>query len=531
MAPSDLAANLAPEPGGSALVESAPRTALGRWAERIDDRLNPILVREVRQGLRSNGFRNLFWLTLVLATCSCGFTMAMHGIEGTTVSNGRGFLGWTMGLMRLATGFFVPFVAFQSVSSEWEDRTRDMLQLSGLGSWAIVRGKLVAALMQALLFYCAFLPFLALAFLMRGVDLQEIIVGLNASLASCLVSTTFGIFLASLGRTRTLRVFLFALLAVVLLFWGGTSGVFLSSLGRTTTVSLESIGIPWVMASVPVSYGITFARNRFAHEYENQSTPLRVLTTVLLFAIPLFVLFLAWTSSVTGVIDEGLFGTLLTGLIAISLLFASEGETMSRRVAARVPRSGLRAFLAIPWLPGGGRGLIYFTLHALLLLGLSLAFKVLPASARFSSPAPFALPILSVAALYGFLMIAPSTYFMRNQKSLSNRRVLSILIAFGIPFTGMMVSGFGQMLGRFRAQVRAYDILSIPHVLTAVGRGNAGVWIYVVLGGLALFCLALNFKRLTASVAEVHAAVRENRERSAAVQRMASARSSAEEPA
>lgn len=499
--------------------------------ERIDDRLNPILVREVRQGLRSNGFRNLFWLTLVLSTCACGFTMAMHVIEERTITNGRGFLSWTMGLMRLATGFFVPFVAFQSVSSEWEDRTRDMLQLSGLGSWAIVRGKLVAALMQALLFYCAFLPFLALAFLMRGVDLQEIIVGLNASLASCLVSTTIGIFLASLGRTRTLRVFLFALLAVVLLFWGGASGVFLSSLGRTSTVSLESIGIPWVMASVPVSYGITFARNRFAHEYENQSTPLRVLTTVLLFAIPLFVLFLAWTSSVTGVISEELFGNLLMGLIAISLLLASEGEKMSRRVAARVPRGGLRAFLSIPWLPGGGRGLIYFTLHAILLLGLALAFQVAPTSARYLALAPYALPLLSVSALYGFIMIAPSTFFMRNQRSLSNRRVLSILVAFGIPFTGMMVSGFGQMLDPYRTQVRFYDILSIPHVLNALGRGNARDWIYVVLAGIALSCLALNFKRLTASVAEVRHAVRENRERSAALQRLSSAQGSAEDRA
>ncbi|HTF91226.1 MAG TPA: hypothetical protein VK843_22630, partial [Planctomycetota bacterium] len=53
---------------GAPAPASAPTSAWSRLWPWIDYRLNPILVKEVRQALRGRYFRNLFWFTVVAAT-------------------------------------------------------------------------------------------------------------------------------------------------------------------------------------------------------------------------------------------------------------------------------------------------------------------------------------------------------------------------------------------------------------------------------------------------------------------------------
>jgi hypothetical protein len=159
---------------------------------RIDDRLNPILVKEVRQSLRGKYFRVLFWITLGVGTL-IGLSVVASLGGGDSDETGQVFFMSMFGVLSAAVHCFVPFSAFLSTSAEWDENTYDLLVISNLRPRQIVQGKLLSALIQALLYYSTFGPFLVFAFLLNGVDLLSIVALLSGSLATCVALTMLGI--------------------------------------------------------------------------------------------------------------------------------------------------------------------------------------------------------------------------------------------------------------------------------------------------------------------------------------------------
>jgi hypothetical protein len=202
------------------LSEPAAAPAAGVAApdrKRLDDRLNPILVKEVRQALRGRYFRWLFWLTLLAATLTALAIVAAETATGNATAFGDVFFLWTFGLMSAAVHGFVPFWAFLSTSAEWDENTYDLLVISNLRPRQIVYGKLLSALIQALLYYSTFGPFLVFAFLLNGVDLYSLIVILIGSVATCVTLSLVGIAASSLASVKVLRILLMALFGAGLL--------------------------------------------------------------------------------------------------------------------------------------------------------------------------------------------------------------------------------------------------------------------------------------------------------------------------
>src|SRR5690606_11497354 len=151
--------------GGQGPMNADPRFPKS-WPvpiERLAERANPILVKEVRQALRGQYFRLVFWLTLSAATV-IGLVVLMAA-SATNEAQGIGFFNTIFGCLAIAAHGFVPFAAFVAMGSEWEENTYDLLVLSNLRPCQIVIGKLLAAGTQALLIYSAFVPFLVFAFL------------------------------------------------------------------------------------------------------------------------------------------------------------------------------------------------------------------------------------------------------------------------------------------------------------------------------------------------------------------------------
>ena len=80
--------------------EMPARRRLQAW---IDDRLNPILVKEVRQALRGRYFRNLFWFTVVAATGMSVLRILSAEGEGRVGSMGPSFFLFNFGVMATTT--------------------------------------------------------------------------------------------------------------------------------------------------------------------------------------------------------------------------------------------------------------------------------------------------------------------------------------------------------------------------------------------------------------------------------------------
>ena len=164
------------------MSERVDRLPLG---ERVLDRFNPILVREIQQAVSGRAF-----LITVSVSLTCVVLVAMliaWGDSGTQI--GREAFIWTLRLFTPVAIFFVPLQAFISTRHEVSGGTAEHLLLTRLRPGAIVRGKLFAAMVQFIVFVSLFAPLMALTFLLRGVDVPTIAVLLALGCLGCLCST------------------------------------------------------------------------------------------------------------------------------------------------------------------------------------------------------------------------------------------------------------------------------------------------------------------------------------------------------
>ena len=172
--------------------------------ERFVESVGPIVVKEVRQGLRAKVFA-IFFGTLLVVCLSMALVAVAEASDSAT-AYGKDFFGAYLTALGAVTFFVIPFVAFRSMLRELEDETWVLLTLTGLGSASIVRGKWVSAMSQALLFGSACAPFVLFSYFLNGIDILQIVTGLvlAAGWSACL--TALGLAVATqahskLGRT------------------------------------------------------------------------------------------------------------------------------------------------------------------------------------------------------------------------------------------------------------------------------------------------------------------------------------------
>lgn len=352
---------LATDTAGSAPREETRPGAL----ERLGDRLNPLVVKEVRQGVRSR----VFWVSFGLMLLSC-FIVSMVAYVSTRddglSSEGQGFFFAFFVCLAMVHFFIIPYSAYRSLAREREDETWVLLILTGLGPRRILRGKVASFLVQAGLYASAVGPFLLFSYYLNGIDLPTILLVLGLGGVWLVFLTVVGVCAATLADGRIGR----ALVNLVLL---GTLGLsllysliaayFLSdegyrSIARDNDFLYGTSAFLWVM----FSYGwllFETAAARLSLSTENYTRGPRLALTVQMVLSGALLLVL-WLSEVppTAVAEAtSILGCL--HLTCIGIFVATDVDGQARALRARTrPWSLLR--------PGAVRG---FRLVVLLLLG------------------------------------------------------------------------------------------------------------------------------------------------------------------
>lgn len=486
-------------------------------ARSLDDRLNPILVKEVRQSLRGRYFRALFWLTLGVATLLGLSIVAEAGSRNQSSGLGQSFFMAMYGCLSAAVHAFVPFSAFLATSSEWDENTHDLLVLSNLRPRQIVYGKLLSALIQALLYYSTFGPFLVFAFLMSGVDLRAVAVLLATSMALCAALTLLGIALASLSSAKAPRVLLMALFGVGLVsVWGFSISFSMVVISRPQTLR-EPMALTFVAAFVLATllaggFFAALAVARLSHEEENRSSGMRALGVTLMLACAAFA---GWLSAQFGEVEPTWALQLLVmfPLALLWLYFLTEPEALGRHVTLHVSKRPLLALLSTPFLPGGGRGAWLLALQMALALGavvLGMSLSTVAPIERWSAAK-------AVASAYCYVWIyiaAPAAIASWFVKSLRGRILvrafilgLAPLVLLGPPLAGLVFAvpewiDFLHPLNPAWAVSELMDSRTLPPFLVGL------VWI------CAAVAFALNLPRMLRGVVEVLDASRARRARS-----------------
>lgn len=333
-------------------------------ARAATDRLNPVFLKELRQALRGRTFAILFPATVALAV-GLAITVLVDLRDLPNIGP-RVFLP-VITVLGVAGLGLVPFSAFQSMSGELEDGTQDLLVLSRLSPARIVLGKLLTAAVEAGLYVCAFLPLLLFTFLLSGVDVRDVLFLVGALYAASLALSCVAMALAGLSRARFWRVILLAALAGLgfLALLGGyelSEQFVVRGNGLGSTYASDEVWAVVLLVGITGPPAFAFAATRVAHPEDDRSGPVRVTLTAMLVAI-LLVLRLDPLGTIgSPAVTQTAIGLGFVAAI-FALFFVTEPERLPRRAARRAPAHPALAVLATPFLPGGGRGVLWWLLQ------------------------------------------------------------------------------------------------------------------------------------------------------------------------
>lgn len=306
--------------------------AIDRAGQRLADRVNPIVVKEIRQGLRTR----VFWVffALMLFACLIISLIAFAAADGVG-NDGRYYFFAYYVCLGLVQFFVIPYSAYRSMSREREEETWVLLTLTGLGPHRILRGKMGSFMLQGLIYASAAAPFLLFSYYLNGIDLPTIVLTVVAGATYQLFLTSIAVSTATLAESKMIRALLhFGVLAF--LMWGLVTGL------TSTFGLLEALQNLWnddaarVAAFATIFAMLTWgvllyeaAAARMALATESYAKGPRLAFVVqILGAIGLF----AWGAAASG--ERSLYAvgavTLCTHVLVVGLFVASDRDGMAR---------------------------------------------------------------------------------------------------------------------------------------------------------------------------------------------------------
>lgn len=351
-------------------ADTAPREEArpDLW-ERLGDRLNPLVVKEVRQGVRSR----VFWVSFGLMLLAC-FILSMVAYATSRDSGlstqGQGFFFAFFVCLGVVHFFIIPYSAYRSLAREREDETWVLLLLTGLGPRRILRGKVLSFLVQAGLYASAVGPFLLFSYYLNGIDLPTILLVLGLGASWLVFLTVVAVCAATLADARMGRALVHLVLLGLLglsLVYALVAAYFLSEQGyRVLTRDDDFVTFTGFCLWAMLTYGwllfeTAAARLSLATENYSRGPRLAFALQMLLSGLVLAGLWMVKDPSTRDVMPVSVLGCL-------SLVFTGVFVATDMDGQARVLRADTR-----PWSllrPGAVRGFRFVVLLLLFWLGL-----------------------------------------------------------------------------------------------------------------------------------------------------------------
>ncbi len=478
-----------------------------QWIERAGEKLNPILVKEARQALKSKQFLVTFILLLI---CGWGWSLLAVAILGRSVyyapSGSFLLVGYAI-ILTVPLMLIVPFAAYRSLAAEREDGTFDLLSITTLSSRQIVSGKLGSAVLQMIVYYSALSPCIAFTYLLRGIDIITIMLFLVYTFLASMLLSVFGLLVATITHIRHLQILLSVVLLLALV--GATIGWCCLSV----TIVVEADATPydesefWIgqlpLLTGYVGYFLLFllaAGAQLSFASDNRSTKLRVVMLAHQILFTGWVMYY-WLSYRWDEIPYFFMACSGIHWMTMGSLMTGELAQLSPRVKRRLPQSFMgRAFFT--WFnPGSGTGYVFAVVN-LTAVGLLAAAAALIAEWKGDRCAPdqpefssFTLLLCAYVAAYlgiGRLLVLWIRRYL-NFGLLLPFLVHNLLLLLGaaIPtFVQLWVYGFDDF--------DDYTLLQIPNWMwTLVEAGTGDIWatplapILILLGAAAIFLVNL----------------------------------------
>lgn len=250
------------------------------------DGLSPMLVKELRQGMRSR----LFVISFLLVQAAM-ILVAIIGLYATAnqeeTSEITGFF-WTIIVAPLLV--VMPMSGLGAVGNERKANTLELIFLTRLTARRILTGKWVAVVAQTVLLVCAILPYAVLRYFLGGINLGTELTTIALLLLGSAVLSGLAVGFSPLSSRLTRALIIvgvfvglqfFSRFFFLFRYGGGT----LSSGGSTnwlTYISLGWLGLLFLLLM------LEFGASKIAPAAENHSTSRRLIALIAMAGVAIF---------------------------------------------------------------------------------------------------------------------------------------------------------------------------------------------------------------------------------------------------
>ncbi len=343
-----------------------------RVIEWLDDHLNPIVVKELRQAVRSRLVVGVLMLLLVVLLAAMTLFVLdvtnQHLMDVTqAIRKGRDAFEFLLGMYVVVSMLLIPLYMTVRMSRERMQNTADLVFTTTLTPGAIIRGKFMVGMILTTLVFSAFLPFMVLTFFLRGVDLPSVFVILAMVLLVQTVALQFALCVACIPTMRVFKAILGAAAVVGIIIACVAVISFAYELLRMGVGSRLGSTAFWIWTSFFIIG--TVLSGGFFHILSasllspasfNWAPPVRGYLTGIWIITGLAIFNAPWHSSIGLPLDLELWaGYTLAVLMGMLLVAVSERDFQSIRVRRAIPKSRIRRALVFCFYSGSANGITW----------------------------------------------------------------------------------------------------------------------------------------------------------------------------
>ncbi len=473
---------------------------LGRRIAAAARAPNPVMLKELRQFVRSRALIGLLLLLLLALVSAIGFYALAEGVNqalgGGPKGDGANLFAILLGILFYGCLLVVPIWCAARFAAERSPTGLDLLHTTALTPGAIVRGKLYAGAVYALFIYGVAAPFLALTYLLRGIDLPTILFYTLASYFVVVLATQGAIFFGALPMSKVFRILVGVIIGLQTLF--ALPGILIGVLTEGDLGAADAktwrgllVALPFGLAAMALLQAAAAAL--IMPPAANRARPVRTTLAVI------------WALSGAAALLRGAIASdsdslaawlIFSAVAVIGMLLLAVGErtTPGPRIRESLPRHRLRRLLALPFTSGEIGGLLWALAVAALtpIVGLAGTAIVSNGPPRLDQQYLEFLGTLGIMALYvvGYALTV-SFIHSRFSKFRWPRRLNGLLAVGLITIVGAVLS----ILGAVREDATGVPMAQPMNIFVS-GQTRFRTQYFAVAGIFAALAVALNLPRL-----------------------------------
>lgn len=316
---------------------------------------NPIMIRELRAGVRRRNFLMTHYVLLILAGAATFVACLTAANLSGPVSGGSLIFCVFFCALAILLYLMLPAFACTGITAERERHSFDLVLTSTLTAFDLVAGKIMAAVLLGLMILVSTLPLAALTYLYGGLEIKSILGAYGLLALQVVFVSVYGTYVSAISKTTRKAISsAYASLLVMSVAWMFFHGFFLTQIFRERffDIPVSSDFHVWTLFwDIMLVYSlfcilvVLTAVNRLKPPQANRTTALRIfgITAVGLIAAAIALhLYLYWPAGVLLMPMSEDSMVMLVALGAFGLFFIFAFSLSDPLPSARVQREGRR---------------------------------------------------------------------------------------------------------------------------------------------------------------------------------------------